>query len=280
MKIIVESGATKSDWRLVEDGTQTGQFLLSGMNVSSMSLESVLQTISEGISKAGCSRLEGFYLYAAGVVTDEIRSVVVSHVRSLVDVDDVDFQNDMLAAARAACGHGKGIVAILGTGSNSCFYDGTGISQNVYAGGFILGDEGAGSALGKLFLADYLKGEVPEPLKSDFESSFAHTYPEIVANVYKSASPAGYLGTIAPFVASHYYDVPYAKELVDRNFCNFIRRSLMKYDYQSYPVGVVGGFGNANREKFSRLCEESGIRVSRYVPAPIEGLIDYHCGRI
>ena len=279
MKIIVESGATKSDWRLIENGVQTDSFLLGGMNVSSMPLESVLETIANGISKTGRTSVEGFYLYTAGIVTDEVRSRIRSHVESLVNVSDVDVQNDMLGAARSVCGHDSGIVAILGTGSNTCFYDGRTITQKVMAGGFILGDDGSGAVLGKLFLADYLKGLVPEPIKSDFESKFDSTYSGIVSNVYKSSSPSGYLGTIAPFVVSH-YEEPYAKELVDRNFRNFIQRSLLHYDVRNYPVGVVGGFGNANREKFTRLCEESGIRVSRFVPAPIEGLIDYHCGRI
>ncbi|MGN0201515.1 MAG: ATPase [Candidatus Cryptobacteroides sp.] len=278
MIVIVESGATKSDWRLVEDGRQTGQFLLPGMNVSSMSLDSVRRTIGEGLGRCGAKELEGFYLYAAGVVTPEIYSAVKEYAGSLVGISDFDFRNDMLAAARSVCGHSAGIVAIVGTGSNSCFYDGESISQNVYAGGFILGDEGAGSALGKMFLADYLKGEVPEPLKSDFESRFDSSYPAIVASVYKSSSPAAYLGSIAPLVAAHYSE-PYAKELVDRNFRNFITRSLLKYDYRTYPVGVVGGFAGANREIFSRLCGEYGIRVSRYVTEPVEGLIEYHCGR-
>ena len=100
-----------------------------------------------------------------------------------------------------------------------------------------------------------------------------------MANVYKSDSPAGYLGSIAPLVVSHYSE-PYARELVDRNFRNFIRRSLKKYDYRNHPVGVVGGFAGANREIFSRLCADEGITVCRYVMEPVEGLIEYHCGRI
>ena len=279
MKIIVESGATKSDWRLVEDGKQVGRYVLPGMNVSSMSLDAVKGTIREGISRCGTEAPEGFYLYTAGVVTPAIRNEIKEYAGSLAAISDFDFQNDMLAAARAVCGHSSGIVAIIGTGSNSCFYDGESISQKVYAGGFILGDEGAGSALGKMFLADYLKGEVPEPLRSDFESRFESSYQAIVANVYKSDSPAGYLGSIAPLVVSHYSE-PYARELVDRNFRNFIRRSLKKYDYRNHPVGVVGGFAGANREIFSRLCADEGITVSRYVMEPVEGLIEYHCGSI
>lgn len=277
IKVIVESGATKSDWRIIEGGRQTGQFICAGMNVSSMPVESVKSILSQGLEIIGPAAIEGFYLYAAGVVTDEIRNQITEHVRKVTDALDIEVQNDLLGAARAVCGRQKGIVAILGTGSNTCFYDGTGISQKVMAGGFILGDDGSGAVLGRLFLADYLKGLVPDPLKSDFESKFDSSYAGIVANVYKSSSPSGYLGKIAPLVVSH-YDMQYAKELVDNNFRNFIKRSLKHYDTANYPVGVVGGFGTANREIFTKLCEEEGIKVNRFVMAPVEGLIDYHCG--
>lgn len=279
VKVIVESGATKSDWRIIESGKQTGQILCAGMNVSSMPLEAIKATLSDGFKKIGSTEMEGFYLYAAGVVTPEIRTEITEHIKTLADVSEIEVQNDLIGAARAVCGHNKGIVAIIGTGSNTCFFDGENISQKVMAGGFILGDDGSGAVLGKLFLADYLKGLVPEPIKSDFESKFDSTYAGIVANVYKSESPSGYLGKIAPFVVSH-YDEPYAKELVDRNFRNFITRSLKHYDTLNHPVGVVGGFGTANKDKFTRLCEEEGIKVGRFVMAPVEGLIDYHTGKI
>ena len=272
MKILVESGATKSDWRVI--GTDR-RFLRPGMNVSTMKLPEIGKILQQALVEEDLRELDGFYMYTAGIVTDEIRSALASVIREVADVAEIDIQDDLVGAARAACGHGSGIVAILGTGSNTCFYDGKSVERKVYSGGFILGDEGSGATLGKLFLADYIKGQIPAAVAKDFEAKFDSSYPSIVEGVYRSASPSGYLGKLAPFILSHYDDA-HIKALVDGNFQAFIDRALLRYDVANYPVGVVGGFGNACRDIFTRLCAASGIRISRFIPEPIVGLLDYH----
>ena len=272
MKILVESGATKSDWRVI--GTDR-RFLRPGMNVSTMSLEAVCGILRETFVAEGIKSLEGFYMYTAGVVTEEIRSAIAAEIRKMAAVDEIDIQDDLVGAARATCGHESGIVAILGTGSNTCFYDGKSVERKVYTGGFILGDEGSGATLGKLFLADYIKGLIPADVAKDFEAKFDASYPSIVEGVYRSASPSGYLGSLAPFILSHYDDA-HIKSLVDGNFLAFIDRALLRYDVAAYPVGMVGGFGNACKDIFTRLCEASGIRISRFIKEPILGLLDFH----
>ena len=258
MKIIVESGATKSDWRIVDDnGVQVARHLLAGMNVSSMRMERVKEVLAEGLGLAGVKDGDSLYLYAAGVVTDEIRGGIGNYISSMVALAGFDMQNDLVAAARSVLGHQSGVAAIMGTGSNTCFYDGAGVSQKVRSGGFILGDEGSASALGRLFIADFLKNLVPAPVAKDFEEKFDASYAGIVENVYRSPSPAAYLGGLAPFILSH-YDDPYIKEMVDGNFRSFIDRALKCYDTETYPVGIVGGFGYACRDIFIPLCEKSG----------------------
>ena len=276
MKVIVESGATKSDWRLVSpSGEQLDRKLLPGINVSTASMEHNLETLSRGLGELGRESLDGIYFYTAGIVTPELRSQLESLIRSRVDVGEVEICTDLVAAARAVCGREPGIVAILGTGSNTCFYDGTGVSQKVRSGGYVIGDEGGGASLGKLFLADFIKGLVPADVAEDFASRYDASYEGIVAGVYRSESPAGFLGSFAPFILSHYGN-PYVKSLVDGNFRSFIERALKRYDTSRYPVGVVGGFGWANREIFSALCEEAGVRLGVFLPEPITGLIKYH----
>ena len=272
MKILVESGATKSDWRVI--GTDR-RFLRPGMNVSTMSLDAVCGILRETFISEDIKSLEGFYMYTAGVVTDEIRSAIAAEIRKIADIAEIDIQDDLVGAARAACGHKPGIVAILGTGSNTCFYDGENVTRKVYTGGFILGDEGSGATLGKLFLADYIKGLIPADVAKDFEAKFDASYPAIVEGVYRSASPSGYLGSLAPFILSH-IDNPKIKALVESNFQSFIDRALLRYDVASYPVGVVGGFGNACSEVLTRLCAASGIRISGFIPEPVVGLLEYH----
>lgn len=275
-RIIVESGATKSDWRVLDgDGRQVKQFLRPGMNVSTMRMEVIRATLAEAIAAEALQEADGFYLYTAGVVTPEISAALEAHLRQCSAIREIDIQNDLMGAARGACGHDPGIAAILGTGSNTCFYDGESLSQKVYSGGYVIGDDGSGAALGKLFLSDFIKGLVPDPVASDFAREFDASYAGIVAGVYRSASPSGYLGSLAPFILRH-YDHPYAKALVDRNFQAFIDRSLLRYEVDKYSVGIVGGFGWACQDILRPLCEKAGIRISRFVKAPIEGLCSYH----
>ena len=275
-KIIVESGATKSDWRVLgQDGREVKRFLRAGTNVSSMKLEDIKSTLTEAFASEGLEKAAGFYLYTAGVVTPEIADNLVNHLRSLAQIDEIEINNDLMGAARGACGHEPGIAAILGTGSNTCFYDGSTLSQKVYSGGYVIGDEGSGASLGKLFLADFIKGLVPDEIARDFAKEFDSSYAGIVQGVYRSASPSGYLGSLAPFILRH-YSHPYAKALVDKNFQSFIDRSLLRYDTARYPVGIVGGFGWACKDIITPLLDKAGIKVSRFIKAPIEGLCEYH----
>ena len=274
MIIIIEAGATKSDWRILEGGRQR-QLLLPGINVSTSDEGHNLDVLSRGLAEAGAPRIDGLFLYVAGIVTPEVRERYSAYVRTLVDVGLIEINDDLVAAARAVCGNDPGIVAILGTGSNACFWDGTAVSFKVRSGGYILGDEGGGAVLGKLFLADFLKGRVPGEVAEAFAERFDSSYSGIVASVYRSESPAGYLGGLAPFILSHYSN-PYVKELVDGNFRSFVTRSLLSYPVDQYPVGVVGGFGSACRDILEPICAGYGIRISGFENEPINGLIKYH----
>lgn len=274
--VIIESGATKSDWRVLDDGgTQVNRFIRNGTNVSTMRLEDVWKTLSDAILSEKLEDASGFYLYTAGVVTPAIYEKLSSFIHGLCPAADVDIQNDLMAAARGACGHSPGIAAIIGTGSNSCFYDGKTVRQEVYAGGYVIGDDGSAATLGKLFLADFIKGLVPASIADDFAREFDSSYSAIVEGVYRSPSPSGYLGSLAPFILRH-YDNPYAKDLVDRNFQAFIDRTLKKYDTEAFPVGIVGGFGWACREILQALFQKAGIRISGFIKSPIDGLCSYH----
>ena len=274
MKIVVEAGATKSDWRIMHAGSEK-RLLLPGMNVSTIAMERNLETLSEGLRKVGAAELEGLYIYTAGIVTPQVREQFTERISSLVKVHDIEIQDDLVAAARAVCGRDPGIVAILGTGSNACQWDGEKVSFRVRSGGYIIGDEGGGAVLGKQFLADYIKGLVPSDVAADYASSHDASYEGIVSLVYKSAAPAGALGSLAPWLLERYAH-PYIKSLIDNNFQSFIDRSLKHYDTHLYPVGVVGGWGTACREIFTRLCTASGIRLGAFESEPINGLIKYH----
>ena len=279
MKLIIESGATKSDWRVVSDeGQEMARYAASGTNVSTMSMmavETIIGQVCKQIAEQGIA-IESVYMYTAGVVTESVQRALTQAFRTVFAKAEVAVMDDLTAAARAACGHSAGIVAILGTGSNSCQYDGEKIVKRVYSGGFILGDEGSAATLGKLFIADWLKGLVPKSVADDFAARYNYDYAQIVENVYHSTgSPSAFLGGLAPFILEH-YDDSYVRVLVDDNLRAFIRRSLKQYDVDKYPVGVVGGFGNALKDVFSRIAEQEGIMLSRFISSPIDELIKYH----
>ena len=289
MIIIAESGATKTDWCAASPEIEPVNVKTAGMNLATMSDEAVEAIVSEAMNafkEAGVDgNVEEIHYYAAGLIVAEGETVppqaegLDKVFRALFPDAEIEYASDLLDAARAVCGHAPGIAAILGTGSNSCFFDGVKIVKNVRSAGFILGDEGGGARLGKLFMSDFLKGLVPEPVAGEFARDFQVDYLTVVKNVYRGEAPSKYLGAFAPWILERYDRCDYVKNLVDSNFRDFIERALKQYDIAGCPVGVVGGFGYAHREILKKVAEPYGIKFSTIIPAPIEGLVDYHLGR-
>ena len=278
MKIIADCGATKSQWRVLYDDGSVKELTAGGINASTMSataIAKIISEISDKISAADNPAAE-IYLYMAGLASDGLISTINAIFARSLNVSCLEIHSDLLAAARAGCGHAPGIAAILGTGSNSCEYDGCSIVRRVSSGGFILGDEGSAATLGKLFLSDFIQDLIPAEIATEFASRFTSDYAGIVANVYgRESSPSGYLGSIAPFIMEH-YGHPYIKNLVEGNFRSFIRRSIKQYDTGRLAVSVIGSFGYALQEIFTRIASEEGITVSRFIKAPIDALVEFH----
>ena len=276
MKLIIDSGATKADWCLVEGGQVVRRFKTAGMNVSVLTPEAVAAIASEASAGLEGPAVSEAYLYAAGLIEgSDAAAQAVKAVSTAFGGVLVEGASDMLAAARAACGRAEGLCAILGTGSNSCLYDGSVIVHTARSGGFILGDEGGGACLGKLFIADYIKGLVPEPLASEFGSAFDVDYMTIVRRVYKEAAPSAYLGSFAPWILEHRGD-PYVDALVERNLTDFFERSLLQHGRCDLPAGFVGGFAVACEPQLRAVAQRCGIQISRILASPMEGLVEYH----
>ncbi len=281
MKLIIDSGATKADWCAVDGGQAVRRFKTAGMNVSVLTPEEVEAIVREAVEALkDLSGLESgvteVHFYAAGLIEgSEPAAKAVGILSSAFDGVPVEGASDMLAAARAACGRSEGVCAILGTGSNSCLFDGTRIVHTVRSGGFILGDEGGGACLGKLFLSDYVKDLVPEPLSTEFGSAFDVDYMTVVRKVYKEPAPSAYLGSFAPWILEHRGD-PYVDALVERNLTDFFDRSLLRHGRTDLPAGFVGGFAAACATQLRSLADSRGIHISRILASPMEGLLDYH----
>ena len=270
MTVIAEAGATKTDWYAHSPSGAVRSTRTQGINTATMSQEKISGIVSEAaaaLNPAGESVKE-VYFYGAGLLSDEMAGYFPGA--------HVECASDLLAAARAVCGHAEGVAAIIGTGSNSCLYDGEKIVRNIHCSGFILGDEGSAAVLGKLFISDYLKELVPELLSSEFNAEFGVDYPSAVKNVYRGEAPSRYLGSFAPWIMSRYGTSDYVRNLVDNNFRAFFERSLARYGRPELPVGIVGGFGAACCDILRKIAAEYGITISTITASPMEGLLGYH----
>lgn len=275
MIIIADTGATKTEWASIDYDGDIIRCETEGMNFSVMGakeLSPIVHKAMDEINPDG-AYIESMHIYAAGLLENDEK------VRKLFYVDGFEAASDMLGAARAACCNEPGIVAILGTGSNSCLYDGRRIVSNVHPGGYILGDEGGGATLGRLFLSDLIKGLVPSALAEKFAQTHEADYVSIVRNVYKNAAPSGYLGSLAPWIVQEAPESEYLTRLVDSNLRAFFERSLLRYGRKDLPVGFVGGMGFALQDRIRILAEEYGLEIKEFVRQPIDGLIRYHYDR-
>lgn len=307
MKIIVESGATKADFCLCGGWGQV-RFQTGGINLATMDRQTVSRRVRDAVFYLGMAAKEHgeqisgniseIWFYGAGIVSDSAPAVLADVFAELFCDVPLICGSDMLAAARALFGATPGVAAILGTGSNSCLYDGRSILRNVRPCGYVLGDYGSGAALGKIFLADYLQDLMPSSLAEDFRMRSGLDYASAVSAVYRGEAPARFLASFAPYIVTvagggkvtacgygqdcadaWIPDVKsrdYAVRILEENFRNFITRCLSQYDLDTFRVGVAGSFGKAAGGFFSAVAEEYGIRDIVYVASPMDGLCRYH----
>lgn len=276
MKLIAESGATKTDWRLIADDGTVRSAYSAGLNPSVLDVEQMREIIAPVmpvLNPEGKS-VEEIFFYGAGLVSDAAAAPLAGVLSMWYPFAQMQFHSDMLAAARALFGNGSGVVAIMGTGSNSCLYENGVIVKNIRPGGFILGDEGSGAALGKAFVSDFIKGLLPEKVEKDFVRESGLDYQKIVQKVYREPAPSAFLASFAPFILER-TDEPYIKNLVDSVIESFIVRSLKRYG-QTVKVGVVGSFGCACEAVLRETGIRHGLEFTMFLKSPIDKLTEYH----
>ena len=162
----------------------------------------------------------------------------------------------------------------MGTGSNSCFYENGRVVKNIRPGGFILGDEGSGAALGKVFVSDFIKGLLPESVEEEFVKEFGLDYQKIVKRVYREPAASAFLASFAPFILER-SDEPYIKDMVKSTLESFVVRSLKRYG-ESVKVGVVGSFGCACESLLREIGSRHGLEFTVFLKSPVDGLVEYH----
>ena len=278
MIIIAESGATKTDWRSVAEDGKVVSVQTAGLNPMTMSYEAMREVISSAVpvlNPNGC-RVENIFFYGAGLVSENSTSVLASVLDMWCPFAQVEFHTDMEAAARAVFGDGSGVVAIMGTGSNSCLWQDGHIVRNIRPGGFILGDEGSGASLGRMFLSDFIKGLVPADLDEEFKAAYGLDYPKIVQKVYRETAPSAFLASFAPFLVERMKH-PYVCSLIVECMDSFMKRSLSRYEEKN--VGVVGSFGCACEDILREAGPRYGVEFVRFLKSPIDELVAYHIAK-
>lgn len=276
MILIADSGSTKTDWCVVLNGTPIKRISTKGLNPFFQSEEEVQQELAHSLlPQLPEGTINSVYFYGAGCTPEKAPVIRRAIADSLPIVGNIKAYSDMLAAARGLYGHEAGIVCILGTGSNSCFYNGKEIVNNVSPLGFILGDEGSGAVLGKLLVGDILKNQLSPTVKEAFLKQFDLTAPEIIDRVYRQPFPNRFLASLSPFIAQH-LEEPGIRQLVLNSFIAFLRRNVMQYDYAQYPAHFIGSVAHCYKEILQEAAQETGVSIGKILQSPMEGLIRYH----
>lgn len=275
MILIADSGSTKVDWRAIKDDGSVVSISTEGINPVFMAKEKILEIFNVKLLPVLGKNVGDIFFYGAGVVSPEISKSLDEDFKEVFPNSTCYAQSDVLAAARALCGHKPGIACIMGTGSNSCFYDGQDIAKNVRAGGFILGDEASGGYLGKRLISDFIKGLMPKDLEEIFIERYHLDYMGIVSKVYREPVPSRFLASFSPFL-NEFKENPYVHDLLCSSFDAFFTRNIIHYDYLKYDVNFVGSIAYYYRPFLEESAKNHGMRIGKILKAPIDGLVEYH----
>ncbi len=272
MRLICDSGSTKTDWLIVGSGSAVTRFSTCGLNPSVMGIERVNTILKSDL----VPHLEGMDItdvefYGAGCTQDIIPEMQRLLSELIPTAQHILVASDILGAAKAVCGREKGIAAILGTGANSCLFDGEKIVSNTPSLGFILGDEGSGAVLGRLFLNAVLKGLLPDSITETFSEETGLTQADIIEKVYRSATPNRFLASMSPFIHRH-LDISELQSLVVTNFRNFFSHNIRQYGHPELPVNCVGSMAYFFSEQLHEAAKQEGVTIGKILRSPIDGL--------
>lgn len=277
MIVVVDSGSTKSDWVVIDRGTVVDRVKTEGTNPFFQSSEQIDAVVRGQL----LPQIEGvavseIYFYGAGCAFPEKIAVVSGVLSRIFPEATVEVGSDLLAASRALCGREAGIACIMGTGSNSCFYNGEAIESNVSPLGYMLGDEGSGAVLGRLLVSDYLKRQLPEYLREEFAKEYPISQAEIMERVYKRPLPNRFLASFTPFLKMH-IDDDHIRGIVEGSFTQFIKRNILQYsEAKGLPIHFVGSIAYHFAPQLEAVIGAHSLKMGAIMQSPMEGLINFH----
>jgi glucosamine kinase len=278
MILIADGGSTKSSWCQLDDANRRVYFNTEGYNPDFINTAGIVTSLGASLPDTlPRAEVREVHYYGAGVSSQAKADVIGHAMKQLFPSAEVTVTEDLLAAARALLGRGPGFAAILGTGTNSCLYDGQRITYNVDSLGYFLGDEGSGSFIGKRLLRDYLRGLLPEGLQDEFQQAYSlGSRNDILDRLYNQPLPNRYLASFAKFAYDH-NNVSYCRDIVLQGFETFFDNLVVHYPrYQDYSFNCIGSVGYNFRDALTQVAHSHGMQVGRILRSPIDDLVTYH----
>ena len=273
MKLIVDAGSTKTAWGVVDESANPVLMLRSrGINPATMPTEVIMESLQEVHEQLSGFDFDSVTYYGAGIVNDATAQLITGFLSNVLTTRKIEVLSDMVGAARAVLGNRPGIACILGTGSNSCRYDGECVVANVPALGFILGDEGSGASLGRRFIGDLFKGMLPDSVTSAWQGDVGLSMPEVIDKVYRQPAPGAFLASIAPFIHSQMH-VPEVRGMVLDEFNRFFERNVERYDVSSRLIGFVGGIATLFSTEIAQIAAERNFTITSIIADPLPDLL-------
>ena len=276
MILIADSGSTKTDWCVAKDGFTVKRFTTQGINPYHQDERRINGIVlDELLPQTGEYKIKKIVFYGSGCREETIptmKNILYSAFNNNVEVE---IYSDLLGAARAICGHEEGIACILGTGSNSCLYDGKKIVGNIPPLGYILGDEGSGATLGKIFINEIFKNSRMYDLKNEFLQVLKMTEGDIIDRVYRQPMANRFLASLAPFIHSH-IERHEVNEIVTENFRQFLLKNVKRYHRDDLQVSFIGSIAWHFKSQLLQSALEENVYVGRVEKSPMDGLLRYH----
>jgi N-acetylglucosamine kinase-like BadF-type ATPase len=279
MILIADSGSTKTDWRLIDANQQIYQYTTQGINPYLQSQNDIavifetelLPSLRSGMQ----SHISEIHFYGAGCGTIQKKKIVATALSQFFPSSLIEVHTDLLGAARALCGSKPGIVAILGTGSNTCYYDGLYIVENHASLGYLLGDEGSGAHIGKTLIQSYLNKELPEALAERFYQRFQLDKEQILDKLYNKPMPNRFLASFSKFIFQNLKE-QYLIDLVADCFTQLFDKHILKYEHTSLKLNCVGSIAFYFSNILRAVASNKGVSMGTILETPIAGLTLYH----
>ncbi len=279
MLLIADGGSTKCSWCLLDDAHSPTVFRTEGYNPYFWDTPAIAASLARGVPPAvRAAPITAIHYYGSGVLSAAKAEVVAGALRQVFpQAGQVHVAEDLLAAARALLGPTPGFAAILGTGTNSCLYDGQRITQVVESLGYSLGDEGSGTAIGRVVLRDYLRGRLPAALAAQLRATYQlGEVSEVLDRLYIQPLPNRFLASFAAFAGQHYH-APYCQAVVAQAFEAFFAQIVTQYPgYQQRTFNCVGSVGYHFRAALAAAATRHGMAVGQILETPVAALVRYH----